>query len=443
MPTFVAMAIPSCGARTRSKYSSDVMHPNVTGVRHNPSMTSSFGWYAVDPEQRRRMIEAVDQFRDTATIDDLGMGGIRDTFSDVLFPGTSTLHTRLRYVLFIPWLMQAAMHGGSATAMQLSMRDNEYTLIDALRRGGETEGVIGRTAGRQLRRLPSVVYWGGLQSWGIIESGLSTRSCFERAVLRREQRTHEISSEDGDAQPELVSLGIDTLLPDPPDRLLGSVDFDVRPEEADYLGETITRKHPRSLFAHLLANRPPTWTDDASRPEAPWSPEIRDGLTAELDATVDLAHRFSRAVLGANLLYNLLLAESSTGDDRAELVTTYRESIAEWRDEQSPADGLSDADRRSVVDLVATHNRRTTGATKGFLDDWCSRSLSVADPAADTELRDLVRGRERSVKGERARLGNQRALDAWNGASGTQLMMFRWNVGRSHLQDLYDAKEVS
>jgi Family of unknown function (DUF6361) len=32
---------------------------------------------------------------------------VRDTFSDLLFPGTSTLHSRGRYVLFIPWIYQA------------------------------------------------------------------------------------------------------------------------------------------------------------------------------------------------------------------------------------------------------------------------------------------------------------------------------------------------
>ncbi|MGP5261398.1 hypothetical protein ACTXMW_17445 [Brachybacterium paraconglomeratum] len=36
------------------------------------TMPSTFAWLAVDAEQRRRMMEAVDQFRDETTIDDLG-----------------------------------------------------------------------------------------------------------------------------------------------------------------------------------------------------------------------------------------------------------------------------------------------------------------------------------------------------------------------------------
>jgi hypothetical protein len=64
-------------------------------------MTSTFGWLDADNEQRRRMLEVVDLFKEEGTLDELGIGSIRDALADSLFPGTSYLHTRLRYVLFI------------------------------------------------------------------------------------------------------------------------------------------------------------------------------------------------------------------------------------------------------------------------------------------------------------------------------------------------------
>ena len=87
------------------------------------TMPSTFAWLTADAEQRRRMMEAVDQFRDETTIDDLGVGAILDAFSDTLFPGTSTLHTRLRYVLFIPWLMQEASKRPTAGEMATRYHD--------------------------------------------------------------------------------------------------------------------------------------------------------------------------------------------------------------------------------------------------------------------------------------------------------------------------------
>ena len=45
-------------------------------------------------------------FRERDTRDELGIGVIRDLLADELFPGTSTIQTRLRYMLFVPWIYQ-------------------------------------------------------------------------------------------------------------------------------------------------------------------------------------------------------------------------------------------------------------------------------------------------------------------------------------------------
>lgn len=71
-------------------------------------MTSSFGWLDTDPTEHHHMLEVVNLFREHGSVDEFGIGPIHGALSDALFPGTSVLHTRLRYVLFIPWLMQQA-----------------------------------------------------------------------------------------------------------------------------------------------------------------------------------------------------------------------------------------------------------------------------------------------------------------------------------------------
>ena len=113
-------------------------------------MPSTFAWLAVDAEQRRRMMEAVDQVRDETTIDVLGVGGIRDAFSDtLLFPGTSTQHTRPRYVLFTLWLVLEASKRATAEEMATKYHDLERDFIGSLDRGTEEgeAGITGRSAG--------------------------------------------------------------------------------------------------------------------------------------------------------------------------------------------------------------------------------------------------------------------------------------------------------
>lgn len=420
----------------------------VAPVIHTGHMPSSaFAWYAVDPDQRRRMMEAVDQFRDKTTVDDLGIGGIRDSFSDMLFPGTSTLHTRLRYVLFVPWLMQAATHRGTARAMQVAFRDLEYRFINALKHGDETQGVIGREAGRNLLRLPSIVYWGAVSSWGVVERGLTTHKVFEQAVLRQEEERRLTPSEDKESRPELSSTGIDPGLPVPPDDLLRSSTFALRREDADYLSEAIIRSKPESLLAHLIAHRPATWTDVASAPVSAWDPQIRDTLPERLKDLVDRAQKFSESVLGANLLYNLLVAEEAagaeSGSEEDETVQKYRDRLSAWSDKAERSPVVTDEDRLAIWEMVLGMNRRLNTSTRTFLNTWFDASPRSQSPADDTTLRDLVRGRERQVKGARARLGNRRALDAWGGASGAEQLEFRWSYAKSHLQDIYDGLEAA
>lgn len=388
------------------------------------------------------MMEAVDQFRDKTTVDDLGIGGIRDSFSDTLFPGTSTLHTRLRYVLFVPWLMQAAAHRDTAREMQVSFRDLEYRFIGRLQRGGEVQGVFGRQSGRSLLTLPSIVYWGAIGTWGVVEHGVNAHQVFERAVLRRHEEQRLTPAEDLESRPELTSTGIDPGLPAPPDDLLRSATFQLRSEDAEYLSEAITRSRPESLLAHLITHRPASWTDDASAPDSAWDPSIREDLPESLSRVVDRAQKFSMSVLGANLLYNLLVAEEAAGaapgEAGDETVQHYRDRLSAWSAEAQQSPPVTGQDRREIWEMVQGMNRRLNSATRTFLGTWFDASPTPRSIADDAALRDLIRGRERQMKGPRARLGNRRALDAWGGASAADRLEFRWSYVTSHLQDIYD-----
>jgi hypothetical protein len=67
-------------------------------------MASSFGWLDYSERERRQMLDVIDLFREKETRDELGIGMVRDVFADMLFPGTSTIQTRARYFLFVPWV---------------------------------------------------------------------------------------------------------------------------------------------------------------------------------------------------------------------------------------------------------------------------------------------------------------------------------------------------
>ena len=129
---------------------------------------SSLGWLDLDAAASERVGTLLRSLEEPGTLDELGLGTVRDAFSGMLSPGTSTIQTRLRYFIFLPWIF-TRLEGQRVAPADFArrLRDDEARLIDCLRHLGPNNGVIGYTAGGDLKRMPSEAYWGGLGSWGL------------------------------------------------------------------------------------------------------------------------------------------------------------------------------------------------------------------------------------------------------------------------------------
>jgi len=131
-------------------------------------MPSTFTWLDASEADRRRALDVIDLFEHRNTRDELGIGSVRDALSDHFFPGTSTIQTRVRYFLFVPWIYQRLERRETPSAkVGAPARRHELRLADTLARSEDPESAIGAYAGQALQRLPSAIYWGGLGVWGI------------------------------------------------------------------------------------------------------------------------------------------------------------------------------------------------------------------------------------------------------------------------------------
>jgi hypothetical protein len=121
---------------------------------------SAFVWLDYSERERRKMLDVVDLFREHDTRDELGIGSVRDAFADMLFPGTSTIMTRARYFLLVPWTYQRLeklrVRSGEIAARA---RKAELDIVEPIERSGDSDGNIGKVAKTTLKRLPSSVYW--------------------------------------------------------------------------------------------------------------------------------------------------------------------------------------------------------------------------------------------------------------------------------------------
>ena len=388
--------------------------------------------------EHRRVLEAIDKLKESEARDELGLGGLRDAFADLLFPGTSTIQTRARYFLFIPWIYrELEKKRTSARDIAHVARRAELAVASGLKATEpDAWGIIGTRAGDSVKRLPSSVYWLGLATWKIrlFDGPISSyHRAFDRVAAREVLR-------DDDREPlDRARPAWDPALPSPPTGFPKETTFDLRPEEADYLVDRIRRSRHDSLLALLV--------QASSTPECDliWQHPGRSSWRPELQTIVEHARLLAETMHGAAWLYNVMLAEARARNDNAEhrkAIDDYRRELAKWASELKARNAAIDAWDRNAFWALIRSRTVVPQLTKEFVESWLGlRAWEHPDGGADLKAaRQLIATRERQLKGSRARLSNLRALELWRGASGTSRLDFRWRSAQRILSDIHAAR---
>ena len=81
------------------------------------------GWIDFSREDRKKALTILQTLQEEGAVDELGIGVIRDAFANYFFPGTSTLHTRAKYLLIVPYIVHDALahRKGNKTFICLSL----------------------------------------------------------------------------------------------------------------------------------------------------------------------------------------------------------------------------------------------------------------------------------------------------------------------------------
>jgi hypothetical protein len=385
---------------------------------------SLFSWLDYAESDRRAAMDVIDLFRDQDTRDELGIATVRDTFSDILFPGTSAIQTRARYFLIIPWIYRRLEKSKVESAeVAFRARKDELALIDALVASDDPKGTIGLRARKTLKRLPSAVYWQGLGRWGI-RTFRGARDQYHRSLDRFYSRTGgTVRNDDGEVVEAGRTRNWDVGLPPEPDGFPRVCSLALTHPEAEYLRDRITHAAPQSLLAYVVNN-----TSDSPDVDFPWEHPDVGALPDYVAAPLREAQNFSEVMYGANLLYNIMLAELRKDQDSLEL---YGSWLVDWR-----AEIANNWARYQRWDLAQFWNTVIRGGgriplrTRAFVDAWLKLVLQTPklDPAKSDAARTLIGDRERELKRGLARVDGGRALEIWGGAAGTARMDYRWNA---------------
>lgn len=396
-------------------------------------MTSFIAWVDYSSVERERMKQAVALFKESDTVDEMGLGSIRDIIANRLFPGTSTIQTRLRYFLFIPWIYRDLEISGRADRVETLGRKRELALTAPLVAAGDLRGVMGQDAGETLRRLPSSVYWNGLQSWGLFLKQWSQEEYRRNFPQIRARRANERHTDDRG----ILADGIPTWnphLPPAPADFPEGISFSLSHDEADFLRGRVRNAHPTSLLAHWMSGESTARAELTE--QTPWN--AARALPADLEQELRVAQKFSILMHGAPRLYNVALAEQSNSPDADKWRAAHLAALEEWQKDAEDL-GVLDWDLNELWWFCSQAGRAAPFQTRAFIEDWHRelRSAGLSSVANAASLRTLIRQREVRLKGARSRFRGGRPLELWGGSSGTNLMTYRWGTVQTFLTDLY------
>lgn len=294
------------------------------------------GWVDYSREERNKIINIIRLLGDQEALDELGIGVVRDAFSDMLFPGISTLQTRAKYFVLTPYLFQMAENASlnnAADVLSFVRRNEEKLVATLVNNSPGADGIIGSRnykSGKTVKMKPSNIYWNGMRTTGILRyKDASIDSVCRQIASKASQRAEiQLKTSDKDVaqdDAEALRLGGTIFTPiSPTYDVMRDATIELTKDEAEYLyRQFITSAETKdSLMAHMLrsANVFPTLLD---------IPE--ECLEEPLRSRFILARNFAEFIYGAHLLYNIILADGCGIED--ETTASINEDFKKWLEE--------------------------------------------------------------------------------------------------------------
>lgn len=340
---------------------------------------ASIGWIDFSPSHRARVGTILELLKPAGMVDELGVGVIRDTIADKLFPGISTIQTRAKYFFIIPYIiseyqqLKPSQRNKEDLIKYLERREYEvmWKLGDQYNHE-EGHGVIGITKHRpnKIMRRPSEIYWDGISKFHFIETNRMSRHTF---LLSRNKYTLAslLAIPQGDGLGDDQDAEYDNIygIKVPYDRDWNDLlSLNLTEDEAEIFKDSILSTSQGTALHELIDNKTlyeefnsfNTFRDFAKKAVILDIPE-------SLKRNIILAHDFSELMYGANIAYNCMLQKAKFNsshyeDDWLEWVSCIKKNMIDFP-------GFKP---ENIIKIAPT----AKGFTKKFITDWWNYIVS-------------------------------------------------------------------
>lgn len=345
------------------------------------------GFIDFSKEERNKILATLKLLGTQTALDELGIGVIRDAYADILFPGISTIQTRAKYFVLIPYLFQKAaklnLQSGAQVRKWLTATEDKLvqTLVD--NSDDSENGIIGKRALGQKRTVkmrPSGIYWNGLRTFEILRgTGVSLSAACSMIAASSKMKAELTVVTDGETFDDRDAASYDSILFSP---ISPENDFEkeaailLTKKEAEFLAYKISQSTltKNTLLDFLIKNK----LDCNSFDDIP-----EDILPKALRKDYRLARDFSDFIICAHIRYNVIFSEYQD--------TEMEDEWNRWRNAFIARDfSLGDIlSRISCNDLT---------------ERFCREFLTLVYQNDINAIDELIVQREKQIKGDRAKL---------------------------------------
>lgn len=414
----------------------------------NYKPVSDLGWIDFSETDKQKVMSVIELLKPDGTVDELGVGVIRNSLSDAIFPGITTIMTRAKYFFIVPRILHdfASKPPRDITAREY-LRREENEIIDLLSEQAnylDNSGVIGitiakhnkskpRSHRKELLRKPSTIYWNGLRAYKIYPGDLTMAhmlDAMESRAVHGPMLGHQITEgEAGDDRDAETSDSYNFSLPDYDKNWKQELKIDLTETEADFLKEKIIDNFPQTLLAQVLKdkNRIEDFLNANSFQDMCHMPFMHH-LPPQTREIVNTAHDFWQIMYGAHIRYNIVL-HGRHGSEKVK--NDCSDKWERWvREMKNFKWSAFDRDLMWIITKQSSHLK---GFTELFINQWMDK-IKNNDFASD-ELDALVEAQEARNKQSRSklRLQNDEKYDKWTGIGE---MGFRFSNAKTIIRDI-------
>ena len=393
------------------------------------------GWIDFSKDERNKVLNVIHLLDEPGAVDEVGIGAVRDAFADLFFPGTSTVQTRAKYFLIVPYVLMEAGSGKYGSDLNTILRkiDNEERSCRDILIKTSNDGVIGSLVPRSwVLRTPSNIYWNGIKRMGIFKEDLSVKEYIHQSIIQRSlKKAREYGNREKDAEEnekddidagDITSIQFWSLGDTYHSNWREKLTIELLPEEAIFLKSQLLTNQRSSLFAFILKNN---ISLDKYGSFGALSEDIKDEVDPDLRYMMGVANDFNNLVSIITTRYNLIVFDGQ--NERA------RENWAVMS---------MDLKRRSEVDLKAIFNRLSIRNIK--LKTFLLRIQEAIQAGDIAAVDDLIIKREVSLKGAKraktSRVGEYKEQSM--GWIGIDILDYRYTPAKRIIKDIMNAEVV-